>query len=893
MLKKENRKMDNKHTLFMEQFKSPAKEYRGAPFWAWNTELKEDLIASQIKNFSGMGMGGFHVHVRTGLKTPYLSPEFLDSVEFSISEARKRDLLVWLYDEDRWPSGFGGGKVTENHDFRCRYLLATRHKQGTKEYEVSYDSCAPTRPHGKGNFLAAFRVRLSEDRDLLSYCLCGEDDRAGKDEELWYVYEEVAGDNPWFNNQAYVDTLNPEAIDRFIEVTHEVYAERFSDDFGSAVKGIFSDEPQFSRKKSFGDNSLITDIMLPYTGDFSRAFMEKYGLDFVANIPELIWDYPDRAFPPLRYYYHRFVTERFVTSYVENIGGWCRRNNLALVGHMMEEPTLDSQTRSIGEVMSSLSHFDIPGIDMLCDRREYTTAKQAQSVVHQCGKEGMAAELYGVTNWDFDFRGHKLQGDWLAALGVTLRVHHLSWMSMGGEAKRDFPASISFQSPWYKKYSLIEDQFSRLNTVLTRGKPVVRIGMIHPVESYWMQFNTSGTNSAAREGLDENFQFLTGFLLENLLDFDYIAESLIPEWEEEGRIGEMSYDVILIPGCLTLRRSTFEFIKRITEQKKQVVFMGEIPSFIDALPSHEIASFVEDNEFCPCISFEKASLLDVLEPYRVIDLRYLGEKHLKKPNHKKEWTGKRNTGFVYQLREEERDRWLFLARSREDKNPDLVDGDHVELSIQGNWTIEECHTLSGAVNHMPVRKEKGITYLETVLYEHDSLLLHLSHDSEVGHAVSPVNPCEARTYSIEKELFDTPVELVPEEENVVVLDLPFYSLDKGDFKGREEILRIDERLREVLDYPTRQIAKVQPWVPRNRSSSPKHTLQLSYEFSLSHRADNISLALEKWEQTRIFVNGMEIEKEYGGYYVDPAIGKIPLPPPGIRAELPDAEYGIR
>lgn len=86
----------------------------------------------------------------------------------------------------------------------------------------------------------------------------------------------------------------------------------------------------------------------------------------------------------------------------------------------------------------------------------------------------------GVTNWDYDFRGHKFQGDWQAALGVTVRVPHLSWVSMNGEAKRDYPASISYQSPWYKEYKYVEDHFARVNTAMTRGKAVVRIGVIHP-----------------------------------------------------------------------------------------------------------------------------------------------------------------------------------------------------------------------------------------------------------------------------------------------------------------------------------------------------------------------------------------------------------------------------
>lgn len=76
--------------------------------------------------------------------------------------------------------------------------------------------------------------------------------------------------------------------------------------------------------------------------------------------------------------------------------------------------------------MRAYQAFDIPGIDMLYDSRELNTAKQAQSAVHQYGREGMLSELYGVTGWEFDFRGHKLAGDWQAALGVTVRVHILT-----------------------------------------------------------------------------------------------------------------------------------------------------------------------------------------------------------------------------------------------------------------------------------------------------------------------------------------------------------------------------------------------------------------------------------------------------------------------------------
>ena len=167
---------------------------------------------------------------------------------------------------------------------------------------------------------------------------------------------------------------------------------------------------------------------------------------------------------------------------------------------------------------------------MLYDSRELNTAKQAQSVVHQYGREGMLSELYGVTGWEFDFRGHKLAGDWQAALGVTVRVHHLTWTSMAGEAKRDYPASIGYQSPWYEEYPLIENYFSRLNTVLGRGKAVVKIGVIHPIESYWLYWGNKEQTQGLRDEMDERFKKLTEWLLFGLIDFDFISESL---WESQ------------------------------------------------------------------------------------------------------------------------------------------------------------------------------------------------------------------------------------------------------------------------------------------------------------------------------------------------------------------------
>ena len=93
-------------------FEQPTAEYRGAPFWAWNTMLEQKELDRQMEVLKSMGFGGAHLHPRTGLETPYLSEEFMDRIKGCLAKAKQENLQVYLYDEDRWPSGFAGGLVS-------------------------------------------------------------------------------------------------------------------------------------------------------------------------------------------------------------------------------------------------------------------------------------------------------------------------------------------------------------------------------------------------------------------------------------------------------------------------------------------------------------------------------------------------------------------------------------------------------------------------------------------------------------------------------------------------------------------------------------------------------------------------------------------------------------
>lgn len=840
--------------LSLELFKNPTSEYRGAPFWAWNCKLEREELLRQIDIFKQMGLGGFHMHVRTGLETEYLSDEFMDCIKACVKKAKDNNMLAYLYDEDRWPSGAAGGLITkENDEYRQRMLrLTTTAYSGVKSSVVAGNETSHQRTE-EGELLTCFDIILDNDGYLKSYKQIGEDEDAKGTK--WYVYLEKAPKTTWFNNQSYIDTLNKDAMDRFIEVTYETYLNACGEEFGRVVPSIFTDEPQFSHKERIEYPNDTKDVTLPWTTDLAKTFSKAYGEDLIAGIPELFWNLGGGKISTIRYHYHDHVAERFAIAFADNCGKWCREHGLMLTGHMMMEEDLFWQTTGVGETMRHYRGFDMPGIDMLCGAREFVTAKQAQSAVHQFGREAMVSELYGVTGWDFDFRGHKVHGDWQAALGVTVRVPHLSWVSMKGEAKRDYPASISYQSSWYKEYSRVEDHFARVNTALTRGKPVAKVGVIHPVESYWLHFGASSQSGAILEEKNNNFLALTDWLVKRTIDFDFISESLLPTLCEKGtaplKVGEMEYDAIIVPGCETLRATTLERLEGFLKSGGKLVFMGNAPTLIDAKPSKKGQKLYEKSIK---VGYTCEGIIDALASEKLVDIRFSN--------------GSVANRYCHQLRKDNDCLWLFVAQAIEPTKKDICHFDTVNVSINGEYIPTLYDTQTGETRNISCRYENGYTVFTYDMYECDSLL--------VKYESGKTDDIEIAIDETEKEVIKAPyeVEFSLSEPNVCLLDMAEYALNGEKLRHEEEILKLDDILRGEQGLNKRSDPVVQPWVlPREKA---KDRLHLRFTIESEVVVKDVMLALEEPQEAVITFNGKKVNNTTVGYYVDKDIKTVLL-----------------
>lgn len=835
-------------------FGNPPAEYRGTPFWSWNNRLDVDQLKRQIEIFREMGMGGAHMHPRTGVATEYMSDEFLDIVAACVEKFEQEGMLGWLYDEDRWPSGFAGGLVTCEEKYRARHLLFTPRPYGSGASAGDLRNGSVRTENGK--LLARYSVRLNADGTLAEYEMLAEGKKAGAGAREWFAYLEVAAaPRPWFNNQTYVDVLNPAALAKFIEVTHERYFKRLGDKFGKSVPAIFTDEPMygvFLRPMATPESQ--QDIIIPFTEDLPQSYRQTYGEDVLRTLPEMFWELPAGAPSLSRYRLHQHICERFANAFCDQIGQWCAKHNIMFTGHMMEEPELRTQTAAIGDAMRSYEHFQLPGIDMLCGRMELNTAKQAQSAARQYGRPGVLSELYGVTGWDYDFSQHKQHGDWQAALGITVRVHHLSWVSMEGEAKRDYPASIFYQSPWWREYRVVEDHFARVNYAMTRGCPVARIGVVHPVESYWLSYGPESQTATRRQEMEDNFRNVTSWLLHGLLDFDFLSESLLPRQDVRAdkaalHVGKMAYDVIIVPGLATIRQSTLDILKKFVDAGGRVVFMGEAPEFVGAVRSDAAAQLARRASRIP---FSRSRLMAELENVRELGV-YPRD------------GGRPVDGLLSQIRADGDERYVFICNTE----TKWAAGE-VLVRLRGEWEVTLLDTAGGSEYALATTHGGGFTEFVYDLPAHGHILVRLCGKKSALPQWSSLKEGQ----ELCQLAGGVPVTL--SEPNALVLDQARWRYNGGQWQDSEELLRLENQVRTQAGLPKREGQIAQPWVEKV-DKTPHGEVELVFTLDVRHPVSGAELALENPQDFQIALDGKALDCTDRGWWVDECIRKLALP----------------
>ena len=811
-------------------FLHPGPEWRGAPFWSWNDDLDPEELRRQVREMKRAGLGGFFMHNRIGLITPFMGERWMECIAAAVDEARRQRMQAWLYDEDRWPSGYGGGMVVRRNPEFAMHYLEMNPPEDVADYRFAV-------VHGNG--------------DVRAYRRLGPKQRPREGESLQRFAIRVPPPSPWFDGLPYADNMNPASVQSFISFCYEPYRERFSHEFGKTIPGIFTDEPNI-----FSAHELPPGRRVPWTPRLPREFRQRRGYDLLARLPELFSSSPD--FFKTRHDFWRTVTELFAEAYCGQLGAWCEENGLELTGHMLMEQDFDAIPVG-GAAMPSLRHMQRPGIDILTEQTQETlTCKQASSIAHQLGRSRTLSETYGTSGWHMTFEGQKWSGDWQTVLGISTRCQHLTPYSIRGMRKRDYPPTFSWHQPWWRYFPVIEDYFARACFFTTLGKPVREVLLLHNVATAWGEAPTPD----ARRRHSDHLNQVAEDLLALHYDFDLGDETIIAErGSVKGRrfiVGEASYKLVVVPACETLFASTVNLLRRFLEAGGKVIALRPRPTRTDGRSAADMASlFAHEN--VTTISAARAELEDALRSILPRRVSITGE-------------GPRQVGAVIYQERRHRGRSLVMLANR-----DREAGHRLAVELPGEGRVERWDLETGHIGPLSARAAAGKTTVEICLPPTGSAALSLDPKGQTSRRA-------ARPRKLVKDIaLKDEWRVRRTRENSLVLDACRWRFTDGEWSKLMPVFLAQRQLRERMGLPdVSGPGLVQPWRRYARPSRvPPRPVELGFSFRVHTIPENgMDLVVESAELFEILLNGRQIPSSAHGWWLDKSMDRVALP--GIK-----------
>ena len=863
-----------------ELFKNPGAEYRAKPFWSWNGELERDELLRQIDVMKEMGFGGFFMHSRSGLITEYLGDEWFELINAAADYGEKLGMEAWLYDEDRWPSGSAGGIVTRDPKYRMKSVVVHEiPRDKFKWYE---------------GIIGAWAARL-EGVNLISYEKIDETTDLSDDryEGMCVLCFDIRVDMPEsvFNGATYLDTMMQEAVEKFIEVTHGEYAKRCGDRIGTSIKGIFTDEPHRGKlldQKRLDENGFVC-CPICYTDDIFEEFEKRFGYDVREKLPELFYLYDGEHTKRVKHDYVDLACNLFTERFAGTINKWCKAHGIDFTGHALHENSPVYQTVPNGSLMRFYANMGVPGVDLLTEwENSFWVAKQVQSTARQLGQPWILSELYGCIGWQFNFKGHKAIGDWQALYGVNVRCPHLSWYTMEGEAKRDYPASILHQSAWYKYYDYIESYFARFGAVMAAGSPVCDVLVLNAIESVWLEMYSGWTNwmvSGDPKVLahEEHYAKLFMYLQGRHIDFDYGEEFLLEkngaaelsEGKAVIRVGNMRYKTIVISGARTIRKTTLELLERFVSLGGHVIVSGNAPEMIDAVCSgdfDELAKKYPDNvafiDFsADALEAAVASVLSIRTTVKVQEkdssailcqLRMLSDSVIAAFVNTDRYNGFDDVCITFEtgggsdafMGFDFAEEWCLTSGERFDIT------DKVSFEDGGRITVMTDFVPCG--EHIFVFGKSGGAARDKRVTAEDTSLR--------SAACGVIGSGGIKSFELN-------------EKNVLVLDYAAYRFKGGEMQPAMEVLKVDRAIRDIACIEHRSGNMLQPWYSKKYEDKEYGELELVYTFYIDEMpkgAEGVVLACERPEKISYSINGHALTAD-GGFWTDICFKTMPVP----------------
>ncbi|MBP7050432.1 MAG: hypothetical protein KBE65_05415 [Phycisphaerae bacterium] len=560
---------------FRRDFAEPPQCYWPRPLWFWNnTPVSAETVRDQmVKSRDLCRYGGFGIlPFGKEFSPPYLSDAYFAVYAAALDQAKTLGLTLSLYDEYGFPSGSAGSRNSSDTSlFAQRWPQLTIKRLDKHEWVLD----GPTRfeqtlPDGKLMAVVAMNTGTLERVDLTGSVREAKVDWQAPDGS-WKVMCFVCV----IDGDPICDYLDPEAVDRFIDITHQAYYDRFAAHFGTTIDSTFFDEPTLYRANG-----------RTWTDRFNDQFIARHGFDPRPYYPALWYDIGPET-QAARNCLFGFRAELYATGFPKRIQDWCDAHGITATGHQDQEEVVNPVSVS-GDLMKCFQYLDIPGIDKIGgDRPAERFYKVVSSAAYNWDKSLVMSETYGAMGdlgWDAIYAVAMEQ----YTKGINMLIPHAVWYD---DRNVTFKPELSWRNPLYAEgLPEFNTYLARLNVLLQNDAAhIADIAVLYPIATLQGSHHLDGPLGYYQGGVvvPEADYVVLGELLAVDLGRDYTF--LHPEVLESkcalddsqlvllNRVHPGRFSVLVLPGHKTIRWSSLRKIQAFYEQGGHIVATGQLP----------------------------------------------------------------------------------------------------------------------------------------------------------------------------------------------------------------------------------------------------------------------------------------------------------------------------
>ena len=579
------------------------------PFY-WQHGDHYETIPEEVERIYKSGCRAFCVESRP--HKDFAGETWWRDMDLILSEAEKRNMKVWILDDDHFPTGHAAGHIAKYYPDKRRWDIAERHVDVmgplnnatmlTNETETTklLSVYAYKRTGENENCDAEERIELTNNAK-------GKFVEFSVPEGCWRIFFIYKTRN-FTEKKDYIDMLTKDSVRVLIDAVYEPHYEHYKKYFGNTIAGFFSDEPQFGNSWFAGHYSDpgmyerrlgLGGMAYPWNEEVIPEMSRTLGFDAVPYLAG-IWFDIGKLTPTIRHAYMDAVTRLYRDHFTRQLGKWCTEHGVEYIGHVIEDMNTHSRTGcGTGHYFRALDGQHMSGMDIVLHQLmpgmsdyihsasthgnnanpeffDFTLAKLCSSLAHiGMDMKGRAmCEVFGAYGWAETGSDMKWLLDHLLVRGVNHFVPHaFSPEFPDPDSPPHFGAAG--QDPQYDSFSTLMTYGNKVTHLLYGAEPVMDAAIIYDAEADWMNKPEKMMHT----------QVPAKVLFENNIDFDILPidcftegnDSRVYKAEAENgmlKLGTNKYKVLIIPEAQVWPEKFMKSLYAFEKAGVKILYMG-------------------------------------------------------------------------------------------------------------------------------------------------------------------------------------------------------------------------------------------------------------------------------------------------------------------------------